>query len=73
MDDVQKIKEAAPGRRIRLPGHFVDPVFVVSVDVWEDVANLQVRTADGEPKDATVEIDELRAALAAAVSARRQS
>jgi len=66
MDDVEGLKEAATGRRIRLQGHFVDPVFVVSVDVYEDVANLQVRTAEGEPKDATVEIEELREALAAA-------
>ena len=55
----------ATGRRIRLPD-FADPVTVDSVDIFDGVAFLQVRTQRGEPKDATVDEATLATALATA-------
>lgn len=66
MSDSEELRESAIGRRIRLAGHFVDPVTIESVDVWGEVANLHVRTVTGEPKDATVDLAELQEALASA-------
>jgi len=58
-------EEAAVGRRLRLPGHFADPVVVEDVEDWGDVVQIRIRTARGEPKDATVAAEEFREALAA--------
>src|SRR5262245_56307853 len=38
---------AAVGRRLRLAGHFAEPVVVESVDDYGDVVTLRVRTARG--------------------------
>lgn len=46
--------EEVIGRRIRLTGHFADPVIVEAFDDYGPVVNLRVRTVRGEPKDATV-------------------
>lgn len=53
----------AIGKRVNLPGHFAEPVTIEHVDDFDDVLYIAVRTVRGEPKDATVEPDELREAL----------
>ena len=58
----------AIGRRIELPGSFADPVVIDSVELFEGVAHIRVRTARGEPKDDTVALAELQAALEASDS-----
>ena len=42
----------ARGKRVRLPGHFADPVVIEDLDDFGQVLTLRVRTARGEPKDA---------------------
>src|SRR3990172_8484532 len=62
---VGNLAAAARGKRVRLPGHFADPVVVEDVDEYGDVITLRVRTLRGEPKDATLDRAELEAALQA--------
>ena len=57
------------GRRIAIPDQFADPVTVEGYEDWGDVINLRVRTARGEPKDATLDRDELAKLLADATAA----
>ncbi|MBI4700966.1 MAG: DUF3883 domain-containing protein [Deltaproteobacteria bacterium] len=59
---------AAIGCRIHLPGHFADPVTVEAVEDYGETLLLRVRTARGEPKDATVGRTELLAAVQAAAA-----
>src|SRR5262249_60298984 len=54
---------AAVGRRLRLAGHFAEPVVVELVDDYGDVVTLRVRTARGQPKDTTISAAELQEAL----------
>ena len=54
---------AAVGRRLRLAGHFAEPVVIESVDDYGDVVTLRVRTTRGEPKDTTISAAELEEAL----------
>ena len=58
----------AIGSRIYLPGHFPDPIKVESIEDYGDTLILKVRTARGEPKDATINRVDFLAALEAAAA-----
>src|SRR5262249_7901821 len=65
--------EDAVGRRLQLPGHFVQPVLVEAADPFDSLVLLRVRTSEGQLREATISPDELDAALATAVPTTRQT
>jgi superfamily II DNA or RNA helicase len=54
----------AVGKRLRLTGHFVQPVQVEAAEPLDSLVLLRVRTSEGQLREAMVRPEELQAALA---------
>lgn len=64
--------ESAIGKRLRLTGHFVQPVLVEAAEPFDAHVLLRVRTADGQLREAMVTPGELQAAVEQAVPVMRE-
>jgi superfamily II DNA or RNA helicase len=71
--DPRNLADAAVGRQISLPGHFVGFVLVEAVDQLDGLLVLRVRTAEGNLREAVVPPHELAAGLETAIPPKRET